>query len=138
MSRLAMILLWVILLSACGSPPAAVDPAAMERLTRQSGLTLPESAKVAFEERGERPAAEGYGMWIVSAPQELKMQGEPLAVPSATVRKVLETHLSSATLGESAAGDARSYRWTNGNSDWRASVLQTSTGWHAVIERSKM
>jgi hypothetical protein len=109
----------------------------MEDLVRQSGVTLPVSAKVVFEETDARAVAEGYGMWIVSAGEEPKLPGEGLTVPRDAVRKVLETQLRGSDLGENVAGEAKSYRWTSGKSDWRASVLQTTTGWHMVMERSK-
>jgi hypothetical protein len=134
---LVALLVGMMLSAGCGSGPKPVAPGAMEYLTKQSGLTLPGTAKVVFEETEARAAAEGYGMWIVSAGEEPKLPGEGLAVPQDAVRKVLETQLRSSDLGANAPGDGKSYRWTSGNSDWRASVLQTTTGWHMVIERSK-
>lgn len=126
-----------VLLSGCGPTASVPSPASLDALSKLSGIAFPASAKVVFEETEARAAAEGYGMWIVSAQEETKLPGNPLAIPASSVRNVIETHLRGIDLGVTTGEQALAHRWTSSNSDWRASVLRTSNGWHIVVERSK-
>lgn len=124
-----------VLLAACGTRGKSPAAGSLDRLTTQSGLTMPASATVLFEETDPRATSEGYGMWIVSAKEEFRPPGDEVTVPAETVRKVLETHVELER--PRTPEQARSYRWTNGGAAWRASLLKTGSSYHLIVERSK-